>query len=258
MRVLKTVLKWAGIVVGALLVLLFVAVVVAPPIARPFTDRWGATKAETAEPLPGDTWVKEPLQNSTRAITIDAPPALVFALIKQMGYQRGGWYAWDWFYNSTGSGDFVDGHHSTRIDPRLQKFGMGDKMFLFPGAGLSVVEFTPPARSSDAPAAFVLYKKTDAANKLVAPEATPAVFSDMSWAWIVKPESGGRTRLILRTRASDSGLPGWVSWLNDRPLELGGAVFGYKTLVGIKRTAQMLSKKGVVVDDSGVQTAGPQ
>jgi hypothetical protein len=105
---------------------------------------------------------------------------------------------------------------------------------------------------------MVLYKKTDANNKLVAADSDTPVFSDMSWAWIVQPIGGGKTRLILRTRASDVGQPGWLNWLNDKPLEMGGAIFGYKTLVGIKNTAQALAKKGAVVDAHGVQTAGPQ
>ncbi len=266
-QVVLGILKWFGIALLVLIAVLFVAIVILPPITRSFTDHWGASKSEVDEALPGDTWVKAPLQNSTRAITIDAPPALVFALVKQMGFQRGGWYAWDWFYKMTGSAEFKDDHHTTRIDPELQSFDLGDKMYLFPGAGLEVVEFTPPsdvttAAAADAassqPAAMVLYKKTDAENKLVAPTADVPVFSDMSWAWIVKPAENGTTRLILRTRASDVGQPRWLMWLNDKPLEMGGAIFGYKTLVGIKKTAETLAKKGVVVDAAGVQTAGPQ
>jgi hypothetical protein len=256
------ILKWIGIVLAVLVGMLFIVIVLLPPITRSFTDRWGATKAEVDEPMAGDTWVKAPNQNSTRAITIKAPPELVFALVKQMGYQRGGWYAWDWFYNSTGSGEFVDGHHSERIDPRLQKFGIGDSMFLFSGAGLKAVEFEPPASAKGGgagkPGAMVLYKKTDANNKLVAADSETPVFSDMSWAWIVVPAGDGSTRLVLRTRASDVGQPGWLRWLNDKPLEMGGAIFGYKTLVGIKNTAEMLARKGVVVDAKGRQTAGPQ
>jgi hypothetical protein len=256
-RILLSVLKWCGIVVAALIAFLFVVIVVLPPLTRSFTNHWGATKAEVSLQLPGDEFVKEPLQDSTRAITIKAPPALVYALVKQMGYQRGGWYAWDWFYNATGSGEFVDGHHSTRIDPTLQRFGKGDSMYLFPGAGLKALVADSPTSASDS-GALVLYKKTDGANKLVAPDATPPVFSDMSWAWIVQPEGAGGSRLILRTRSSDVGQPRWLMWINDGPLEMGGAIFGYKTLVGIKKTAETLAKKGVAVDSRGRQTAGPQ
>lgn len=251
MQVFLGILKWIGIVVGVLIALLFVVLVVLPPLTRAATDRWGATDAEVARTFPGDGLVAEPDQNSTRAITIDAPPELVFALVRQMGYQRGGWYAWDWFYQATGSADFVDGHHSRRIDPDLQAIGTGDGIEIFPGARLDVVRYAEPS-------ALVLYKMTDGENKLVKPgDPVPDAFSDLLWSWNVEPGEDGGSRLILRTRASDAGMPGFVEWINDGPLEMGGAVFGYKTLYGIKRTAEKLHEAGVVVDKAGVQIAGP-
>lgn len=251
MQVVLAVLKWIGIVVGVVAVVFFVLVVFAPPLTRGSTDRWGATKAEADSSMAGDALVAEAQQKSTRAITIKAPAPLIYALVKQMGYGRGGWYAWDWFYRWTGSADFVDGHHTTHIDPALQTFGLGDTMYLFPGAGLTAVVADPPR-------ALVLYKKTDdATGKMVPPEVTPEKWSDMTWAWIVRPQTDGTTRLILRTRSGAEGQSGFMAWLWDKPLELGGAIFGYKTLAGIKRTAEKLAAAGVVVDNAGVQTVGP-
>jgi hypothetical protein len=244
-------LKWIGIAIGALVALLVVVTVVLPPLTRPMTDRLGATMAEAEKPLAGDDLVTDPQQASTRAVSIDAPAELVFALVKQQGYGRGGWYGWDWFYQATGSADFVDGHHSVRIDPALQAFGTGDEIELFPGAGLEAV-------ACEAPRALVLYKLTDGDNKPVAFRAPkPEAFSDMSWAWIVEPTGEDSCRLLLRTRASSKGLGGFAEWVNDKPLELGSAVFGYKTLRGIRRTAEQLDDAGVVVDERGTQTAGP-
>lgn len=251
MHILLGVLKWVGIVIGALLALLLVVLVILPPLTRSFTDRWGATKTELARPLPGDSLIAAPQQVSTRAITIKAPPELVFALLKQMGYQRGGWYGWDWFYNMTGSSEFVDGHHTNRIDPRLQTLSVGDKMWINKAVGYKVL-------SMDAPKSMVLYMKQDLAGHELPATQTSNVASGLSWAWVVQPASDGTVRLILRTRSTNVGQPGWVQWIFDKPLEMGGAVFGYKTLVGIKRTAESLAEKGVVVNDAGVQTAGPQ
>lgn len=252
MRMVRRVMKWTGILVASIVALLLVVLVILPPATRPFTDRWGATDAEVAAKLPGDELVTEPDQASTRAISIEAPPELVFALVKQMGYGRGGWYAWDWFYQATGSADFVDGHHSRRIDPRLQDFGVHDSIEILPEAALEAVVF-------EAPRAMVLYKCTDEKNELIEPGMKkPEVYSDMSWAWIVEPDGDGGSRLILRTRASDAGQPPLVRWIYDDPLEMGGAVFGYKTLYGIKRTAAKLVAVGVAVDASGTQVAGPE
>ena len=243
--------RWLGRLLVALIVFVLLVAVALPPFFRPLTDRWGATRAEVAKGLPGDSLVKEPDQNSTRAITVNAPPELVFALVKQMGYGRGGWYAWDWFYQLTGSANFVDGHHSKRIDPNLQAFGVGDSMYLFPGAGLEVLDMKQPRY-------IVMYKKTDEAMKLVPPEAKPKAYSDMTWVWVVEPAGEGATRLILRTRASDVGLGRFAHWINNNFIDFGGAIFGYKTLYGIKRTAEWMQAKGVAVDASGTQIAGPR
>jgi hypothetical protein len=250
MQAVVVVLKWVGLAIAAIVVLLAFVLVVLPPLTRGFTNRWGATDAEVASAMAGDDLVTAPEQNSTRAVTVKATPELVFALVRQMGYGRGGWYAWDWFYQLTGSANFVDGHHTTRVDPNLQRFGKGSTMELFPAAKLTAVAYDPPR-------AIVLYKNTDAANQQLPVGATDGPHSDMSWAWIVDPQPDGTTRLILRTRSSNVGMPGFVRWLYDQPLEMGGAVFGYKTLVGIKRIAEKLSSAGVVVDTNGLQTAGP-
>ena len=93
MHAVLSVLKWIGIVVGTVLAALLVLLVVLPPLTRPLTNRLGATDADLTATLPGDDLVAWPQQNSTRAVSADAPPELVFALVKQMGYKRGGWYA---------------------------------------------------------------------------------------------------------------------------------------------------------------------
>jgi hypothetical protein len=57
--------------------------------------RWGATPEEATEPLPGDDENPEPTVQSTRAITIDAPPELVWPWLVQMGIRRAGFYTHD-------------------------------------------------------------------------------------------------------------------------------------------------------------------
>lgn len=45
---------------------------------RPSMMRWGATADEASEPLPGDERTPDPRVQSTRAVTIDAPPEQVW------------------------------------------------------------------------------------------------------------------------------------------------------------------------------------
>jgi hypothetical protein len=234
LRGLLAVLKWGGIVIGALLALVIVGSLVVPPVTRSFTDRWGATDAEVAEKLPGDEWVKEPQQSATRAITIDAPAALVNQLVRQQGYKRAGWHGWDWFYNATGSGDFVDGHFSTRVVPELQDIKVGDKVFINSAVSYLV-------SIDDKPGIFGLYSGADAAGtSLTAADSARATAASTSWVWVARPEGSDRTRLVLRIRGDMRGQGGFVAWLFDNPLDFGGALFANKTLHGIKSTAEEL------------------
>ena len=150
----------------------------------------------------------------------------------------------------TGSAQFVDGDHTSRIDPKLQAFGVGSEMAINPMVSYRVVLM-------DAPRSIVMFMKKSGDGRDLAVATNEPVQTAMSWAWVVQPGSDGKTRLILRTRSADQGQPGFVHWLYDQPLEMGGAVFGYKTLVALARTAQRLNAAGVRVDASGKQTAGP-
>ena len=226
--------KWLGIVVGLLLVVLVVGLVVVPPLGKPFTARWGATDAEVAEKLPGDDLVPAPRLVTTQAISIDAPAELVNQLVRQQGYKRAGWYGWDWFYDMTGSSDFVDGAHSTRVVPELQDITVGDRIEINKMVGYQVV-------TDDKPETFVLYGGTGPKGEFLHPgDPIPAKHTQMSWAWIAKPDGPSRTRLILRIRSEMQQQGGFVTWLFDEPLEFGGHLFAHKTLAGIKATAESL------------------
>jgi len=227
--------KWVGIVVGGLVAVLIVGLVIVPPLGKPLTSRWGATDAELTETLPGDDLVPAPRLVMTQAVTIDAPAELVNQLVRQQGYKRAGWHGWDWFYNATGSGDFVDGSYSTRVVPELQDITVGDRVEINKMVGYEVV-------IDDKPGAFVLYGGTGADGEFIHPgDPLPAKHTNMSWAWIAKAEGPDRTRLILRLRSEMQGQGAFVTWLFDQPLEFGGHLFAHKTISGIKATAEALA-----------------
>jgi hypothetical protein len=60
--------------------------------------RSGVTDGEVAADLPGDELVPDPMWQSTRGITINAPPERVWPWIVQMGFPslRAGWYTPHW------------------------------------------------------------------------------------------------------------------------------------------------------------------
>lgn len=138
---------------------------------RPRMLRWGATKAEAAEPLPGDELCPQPRVQSTRAITIQAPPEQVWPWIVQMGIERAGFYTHDWFERLLFHARYVEGKHSaTRIHPELQGLKVGD-LVPYGGGAYARVHALEPNRH------------------LVHGEA-----------WVLRPLPGGRTRLLARSR----------------------------------------------------------
>ncbi len=76
------------------------------PLFRRWHLRWGATPGEVEAALPGDEDVRSPQFRCTRAITIQAPPSLVWPWLVQVGCLRAGFY----------SNDLLDnlGHPSAR------------------------------------------------------------------------------------------------------------------------------------------------
>lgn len=222
-RIARAIAMLLGLVIAGLLVV--------PPATRGFTDTWGATPEEVAATLPGDGLFPARREVSTRAISIAAPPEVVYALVQQMGQHRAGWYGWDWFYDATGSSDFVDGHHSTRIVPELQNVRVGDKISINDAVAYVVVQADPGT-------AFVMVAGSLTSEQL-AGAALPATWTENSMAWVLRPAADGGTRLILRMRA-DGSETGFARWLWNGPLNFGSAVFARKTMVGIKRTAEAL------------------
>jgi hypothetical protein len=228
---LLTAVKWIVVCAAALVVVLVFGLVLVPPATRWFTDSWGATAEEVSAILPGDDVFPAEREVSTKAITIDAPPSVVYALIQQMGQHRGGWYGWDWFYNATGSSDFVDGHYSNRIVPELQGVKVGDTISINDMVAYQVLRADPGS-------AFVLAAGSLTREQL-ASRSLPPTWTENTMAWVLKPTADGGTRLIVRMRA-DGTDTGFVRWLWNGPLNFGGALFSRKTMVGIKRTAEVL------------------
>jgi hypothetical protein len=137
-----------------------------------------ATAVEKRRPLPGDGMVPSPIFISTHAITIDAPRGEVWPWIAQMGGGRAGWYSWDSIDN--------DGTPSaTTIVPALQQVVPGDVMPAVPGAADAFV-----VAAVEVPRDLVLTAPDHHGGNAVV------------WEHFLEPLDGGRTRLIVRARAS--------------------------------------------------------
>jgi hypothetical protein len=225
--------KWLAIALAVILAILVLGFVLVPPLTRWFTDSWGATSEEVSAPLPGDALFLARREISTKGITIKASPATVYALVQQMGQHRAGWYGWDWFYNATGSSDFVDDHFSRRIVPELQGVRVGDKIQINDMVSYTVA-VAEPGR------AFVLAAGSLTPQQL-ASGSLPETWTENTMAWVMSPTPDGGTRLLVRMRA-DGTETGFARWIWNGPLDFGGALFSRKTMVGLKRVAESLPR----------------
>lgn len=176
-------------------------------------NRWGATNEEVERPIPGDEIIPEPEFQSTRAITIDAPPQYVWPWLVQMGEGRGGAYTYDWIENLLG----LDMHSADTIVPEWQHMEVGDR---FPmGKDGSYMEV-----------------------RALEPERTLLFFhSDGNWTWCFTLEPAGedKTRFISRNRITMKDAP-----LGQRAsmivIDPGAFIMERKMLLGIKGRAEKL------------------
>ena len=149
--------------------------------ARRWQLRWGATGQEAGEPLTGDDLITDPDLAATRAITIGAPADRVWPWIAQLGQGRGGFYSYDFLENLVG----CDIHSANRIVREWQDVRIGDQIRLAPQVALTVA-MLEQGRS------LVLRGGVPMGN-------TPPPY-DFTWAFVLKDEPGGMTRLLVRER----------------------------------------------------------
>jgi hypothetical protein len=147
------------------------------------------TALDKRRPLPVDAMIPDPIFTSTHAITINAPPEQVWPWIAQMGSGRAGWYSWDAIDNGGRPS-------STSIVPALQTVIPGDIMPAVPGAQDAFVVATV-----DPPRDLVLAVPDGHGGNAVA------------WEHVLEPLDGGRTRLIVRGRASSH----WLDLARAKP-----------------------------------------
>ena len=189
----------------ALAVVAMAAVAVYHRLIHPWHVCWGATRAEAHRHLPGDELVPA-AGGTTRAITIDAPPALVWPWLVQIGFGRAGWYSYDWIDN--------DGEPSaTVIRPDLQDLAVGDRIPMTPDMGFDVVSIDP-GRS--------LVSLSDDGST--------------SWCLLVERDHEDRTRLISRFRAVVQPSVLGIIW--SVITDPGAFVMERRMLKGIRRRAE--------------------
>jgi hypothetical protein len=183
---------------------------------RPVYLGWGATDQECGEALPGDDLVANADLTATRAITIRAPVAQIWPWIAQLGQGRGGFYSYDFLEDLVG----CDIHSVERVVPEWQHIDVGHEVRLAPEVGL-VVASLQRGRS------FVLR----GGIKM----GTTAPPYDFTWAFALRDQPDGTTRLLVRERYAYARP--WARLLVE-PVEAISFVMSQKMLRGIKDRAE--------------------
>jgi hypothetical protein len=180
------------------------------PLYRRWHLTWGATPAEVTSLLPGDGLMPHAQYRSTRAISIDAPPAAVWPWLVQVGCLRAGWY----------SNDLLDNlarPSATTILPGLQGLVVGQWVPMSP---------TPSDRSA-------LKVHSFAVDRWLV-WTTP----DSTWAWQLIPLDRKGTRLIARITARYDWRHPLFAALGVILMEFGDFPMLRRMLRGIKTRAE--------------------
>lgn len=164
--------------------------------------------------MPGDELVPNPTFSATRAITIQAPPELVWPWIVQLGTGRAGFYSYDLFDNAA--------HPSAdELLAQFQPTQVGDWVPL----STKVTETTAFKVEALESNRWLLWAK---------PHST--------WAWTLHPLDGGGTRLVtrLRERYPWRSAPG-AALFTVVLFEFDDFPMMRKLLLGIRRRAERLA-----------------
>jgi hypothetical protein len=184
------------------------------PLYRRWHLRWGATDEEVRGPMPGDEVVPKPSFNGTRAITVDAPPEMVWPWVVQIGYRRAGFYTYDLLDNA--------GYESAnQILDEYQPPRVGDWM--------------PMAKKVNETTAFKV--KAFEQNEWLLWEKP-----DSTWSWRLVPLDGGRTRLVTRLKQRYPWDRPGSAFLTLVLLEFGDFPMMRRVLRGIKVRAERTAR----------------
>ena len=193
-------------------------------VVRPWYLDWGATAQERTRPLPGDEIVAAASTQNTRAITIHAPVADVWAWIAQTGQDRGGFYSFDLLENLVGCKmPTVD-----VLRHEKQVWRLGDKLWMYPedqagGIGFATLRTFVPGR-------VLGFGTRMLGASLDEPEVA-------SWTFVLDPLDATTTRLLIRGRGA--GTPSLLGHAFDRGVfEPIHFVMERRMMIGLKQLAE--------------------
>ena len=184
------------------------------PIRR-WMNRWGATPADLACEMAGDSLLGGQTYSGTMAVIVNAKPEQIWPWLVQIGYRRGGLYSYDWLDRLFG---YLDQPSATRVLPEFQHLSVGDTI--------------PVGRGPNWPVAVV------EPNRALVLDMRNMGGLDWVWQFGLYPVDETRTRLVSRSRVRTQ--PVWAR-LFTYVIEPAGFLMTRRMLLGIKQRAEALA-----------------
>lgn len=195
-------------------VLVDLPVFLTSPIYRRWHLQWGASRVEVLATMPGDERFPDAQFRATRAISIAAPPDLVWPWLVQMGCGRAGWYSNDLLDN-------LGRPSATTIEPVWQDLQVGDWVPMSPKG--PPTERTAFRVDSFEVARWLLWAKPDS-----------------TWSWRLTPGSDGGTRLVNRIQAVYDWRHPVSASMGVVLMEFGDFAMNRRMMRGIRARAESL------------------
>lgn len=204
---IPTVIRAVRLPYAVLFVVLLAALYLS--VIHPWMKTWGSTSDEQQMPLPGDELYPPGAVLSTMAVSIDAPPAVIWQWLVQVGQDKAGFYTYAWLENILGA----DIHNLNEIHLEWQTLRVGDAWRLLPANYLGGVgEFaTDPVLLVDPGRALGL-----------------AMFG----TYVIMPTDADSSRLLLRGQSTSSSLVEKLLW---DPIVF---IMGRRMLLGLAARAE--------------------
>ena len=196
--------------------LLVLAWIAAAAATWPAHRGWGTTPEEWQMALPGDRTPRTPQLEILHAVTIEAPPSAVWPWLAQLGQDRAGFYSYDWLERTFGA----NVHNVSELRPEWQSRAVGEYVYATEAGYMGGL-------FGERPGWTIEVFEPDRALVL------------KNWgAFVLVPQPGDRTRLLIRSTISHERIPAWAAALNFNLFELPHFIMQHRMLLGIKALAE--------------------
>ncbi len=212
---------WRDVVEGTAGAAVMAAAMVTP-FLRPLRSHWGLDPAVAARALPGDELVADPRWQWTHGIEVEAPAAVAWRWVAQIGADKAGFYSYQWLENIPGCD--VRNAETVHDDWAVEQ---GDALLLHPKMPPLAVEIVVPGSH------FVAHAAPEAGTDLDHDR-----WADVSWLFLVEALGPQRSRVISRYRCATSDDLATRLQLGPAFVEPIGFAMDRQMLCGIKQRAE--------------------